>query len=62
MHWGPWAPSGSNPGMVSDELGRDFVRRGIKLIDPEAGTHALLKELAWGERHVNAVVYTASEW
>ncbi|WP_394940524.1 SDR family NAD(P)-dependent oxidoreductase [Psychromicrobium sp. YIM B11713] len=62
VHWGPWAPSGHNPGMVSHELGRDYIRRGIKLIDPEAGTHALLKELAWGERDVNAVVYTASGW
>ncbi|WP_041685652.1 type I polyketide synthase [Renibacterium salmoninarum] len=62
VHWGPWAPSGNNPGMVSHELGRDYIRRGIKLIDPDAGTHALLKELAWGERDLNAVVYTASGW
>ncbi|AJT42062.1 type I polyketide synthase [Psychromicrobium lacuslunae] len=62
VHWGPWAPSGTNPGMVSQELARDYQRRGIKLIDPEAGTHALLKELAWGERDLSAVVYTASGW
>ncbi|MCW1249515.1 SDR family oxidoreductase [Acaricomes phytoseiuli] len=63
VHWGPWAPAEQNPGMVSPELGRDYARRGIKLIDPEAGTFALLKELAWGQRDLNAVVYTASaQW
>ncbi|MFD4507118.1 SDR family NAD(P)-dependent oxidoreductase [Streptomyces sp. NPDC058457] len=62
VHWGPWAPTGGHTGMVSPELGREYARRGVKLIDPDEGTAALLRELAWGEESVRAVVYTASGW
>jgi acyl transferase domain-containing protein/NAD(P)H-dependent flavin oxidoreductase YrpB (nitropropane dioxygenase family) len=62
VHWGPWAPTGGHTGMVSPELGREYARRGIRLIDPEEGTAALLRELAWGDESVRAVVYTASGW
>ncbi|MEV6051830.1 SDR family NAD(P)-dependent oxidoreductase [Streptomyces sp. NPDC052107] len=62
VHWGPWAPSATHRGMVGAELGREYARRGIELIDPDEGTAALLRELAWGEPSVRAVVYTASGW
>ncbi|MHB9864003.1 SDR family NAD(P)-dependent oxidoreductase [Streptomyces sp. YIM S03343] len=62
VHWGPWAPTGGHTGMVSPELGREYARRGIRLIDPEEGTAALLRELAWGDDSVRAVVYTSSGW
>ncbi|WP_031174095.1 type I polyketide synthase [Streptomyces durhamensis] len=62
VHWGPWAPSGTHGGMVGAELGREYARRGIGLIDPDEGTAALLRELAWGEPSARAVVYTASGW
>ncbi|MFD5793956.1 SDR family NAD(P)-dependent oxidoreductase [Streptomyces diastatochromogenes] len=62
VHWGPWAPSGIHSGMVGEELGREYARRGVKLIDPDEGTAALLRELAWGDRSARAVVYTASGW
>ncbi|MFF7471943.1 SDR family NAD(P)-dependent oxidoreductase [Streptomyces sp. NPDC008092] len=62
VHWGPWAPVGGHTGMVSPELGREYARRGIRLIDPDEGTAALLRELAWGAESVRAVVYTASGW
>ncbi|MER5542567.1 SDR family NAD(P)-dependent oxidoreductase [Streptomyces sp. NPDC002589] len=62
VHWGPWAPSGAHSGMVGAELGREYARRGIALIDPDEGTAALLRELAWGEPSARAVVYTASGW
>ncbi|MGP3926284.1 SDR family oxidoreductase [Streptomyces sp. 8N616] len=62
VHWGPWAPAGSHTGMVTPELGREYARRGITLIDPEEGTLALLRELAWGDESARAVVYTASGW
>ncbi|MFE9452971.1 SDR family NAD(P)-dependent oxidoreductase [Streptomyces sp. NPDC006739] len=62
VHWGPWAPTGGHTGMVSEELGREYARRGVRLIDPEEGTAALLRELAWGAESVRAVVYTASGW
>ncbi len=60
VHWGPWAASGGHDGMVTEELMRSYARRGIKLIDPEEGMLALLRELAWGTD--NAVLYTASGW
>ncbi|MFE1314611.1 SDR family NAD(P)-dependent oxidoreductase [Streptomyces sp. NPDC058755] len=62
VHWGPWAPSGIHSGMVGEELGREYARRGVRLIDPDEGTAALLRELAWGDRPARAVVYTASGW
>ncbi|QDL74839.1 type I polyketide synthase [Streptomyces malaysiensis subsp. malaysiensis] len=62
VHWGPWAPAGVHGGMVTPELGREYARRGISLIDPEEGTLALLRELAWGEESTASVVYTASGW
>ncbi|MCX5527906.1 SDR family oxidoreductase [Streptomyces bobili] len=62
VHWGPWAPAAGHTGMVGAELAREYARRGIRLIDPEEGTAALLRELAWGEESVTAVVHTASGW
>ncbi|MFD8496907.1 SDR family oxidoreductase [Amycolatopsis sp. NPDC059657] len=62
VHWGPWAPTGTNNGMVTPELMRNYAKRGIELIDPEEGTMSLLRELAWGSEDATAVVYTASGW
>ncbi|RBM18595.1 polyketide synthase [Streptomyces sp. PT12] len=63
VHWGPWAPAGAHPGMVTPELGRDYARRGIELIAPHEGAQALLRELAWGDVPAGgSVVLTASGW
>ncbi|MEK8169089.1 KR domain-containing protein [Streptomyces sp. M19] len=62
VHWGPWAPTGTNNGMVTPELMRNYAARGIRLIDPDEGAMSLLRELAWGPRENTAVVYTASGW
>ncbi|MFE7127872.1 SDR family NAD(P)-dependent oxidoreductase, partial [Streptomyces sp. NPDC057617] len=62
VHWGPWAASETNGGMVTPELMRSYAARGIKLIDPEEGPLSLLRELAWGAPTVHATVYTASGW
>jgi acyl transferase domain-containing protein/NAD(P)H-dependent flavin oxidoreductase YrpB (nitropropane dioxygenase family)/acyl carrier protein len=62
VHWGPWAPTGVNNGMVTPELMRSYAKRGIELIDPEEGTMSLLRELAWGTESDAAVVYSASGW
>ncbi|MFF3884290.1 SDR family NAD(P)-dependent oxidoreductase [Streptomyces sp. NPDC001914] len=62
VHWGPWAPAARHGGMVGPELARAYGRRGIGLIDPEEGTAALLRELAWGDPSATAVVHTASGW
>ncbi len=42
IDWGPWGGGG----MVSPELAREYARRGVALIDPDAGVAALLAELA----------------
>ncbi|MEV4196181.1 SDR family oxidoreductase, partial [Streptomyces toxytricini] len=62
VHWGPWAPSPVHGGMVGPELARHYARQGVRLIDPEEGALALLRELAWGDPAERAVVLTASEW
>ncbi|MBO0806553.1 MAG: SDR family NAD(P)-dependent oxidoreductase, partial [Nocardiopsaceae bacterium] len=59
VHWGPWAPAGAHPGMVTPELARQYGHRGISLIDPREGARALLRELAWGDPALTSVVYTA---
>jgi len=46
--------------MVTPEIGRQYAKRGIAMIDPEEGALSLLRELAWGERSVTSVVYTAT--
>lgn len=46
VDWGPWAADAG--GMVTPELERAYVRRGIPLIAPDAGTAAFLDELAYG--------------
>jgi NAD(P)-dependent dehydrogenase (short-subunit alcohol dehydrogenase family)/acyl carrier protein len=44
IDWGPW----SGTGMVSEALEREFERRGVALIDVEAGSRILADELARG--------------
>ncbi len=46
--WGPW----DSAGMVSDELRREYDRRGIGLIPLEAGVAGLLDEI--DEPHADA--------
>ncbi|SCK48657.1 type I polyketide synthase [Streptomyces sp. WMMB 322] len=62
VHWGPWAASETNSGMVTPELMRSYAARGIELLDPEEGPLSLLRELAWGAPTVHAVVAAASGW
>jgi len=46
INWGPW----DAPGMVSDELRRDFVRRGVSLVPAEEGVRRFLDELRVGRK------------
>ena len=46
--------------MVTRELGREYGRRGIGMIDPEQGAASLLQELAWGDPQLTAVLYTGT--
>ena len=60
VDWGPWAGrggsgagagglgAGGSTGMISPELEREYARRGVSLIDPDAGVACLLAELAAG--------------
>ncbi|MEV4258812.1 SDR family NAD(P)-dependent oxidoreductase, partial [Spirillospora sp. NPDC049652] len=43
--WGPWAGGG----MVSPDLAREYARRGVGLVDPDAAVAALLHEIVAGE-------------
>jgi acyl transferase domain-containing protein/NAD(P)H-dependent flavin oxidoreductase YrpB (nitropropane dioxygenase family)/NADP-dependent 3-hydroxy acid dehydrogenase YdfG len=61
VDWGPWAGrggSGAGGGMISEELEREYARRGVSLIDPDAGVACLLAELADGSGPAQ-VVYSA---
>jgi NAD(P)-dependent dehydrogenase (short-subunit alcohol dehydrogenase family) len=63
VHWGPWAPREEHGGMVGVELARSYAGRGIELIDPEQGVGCLLRELAWGDPALRAVVLNAAtDW
>lgn len=46
INWGPW----DAPGMVSDELRRDFVRRGVSLVPAAEGVRRFLDELRVGRK------------
>jgi acyl transferase domain-containing protein/NAD(P)H-dependent flavin oxidoreductase YrpB (nitropropane dioxygenase family)/NAD(P)-dependent dehydrogenase (short-subunit alcohol dehydrogenase family) len=52
IHWGPWGATG----MVSENLGREFARHGVGLIDPEDGVACILRELALGSPSSAAVI------
>ena len=58
VHWGPWAPVAGHPGMVTPELGREYAKRGVAMIDPGQGASSLLRELAWGDPGLRSVIYT----
>ena len=55
VDWGPWAGTG----MVSDELEREYARRGIGLVDPDDGVACLLAELASGRDDAQVVLMRA---
>jgi acyl transferase domain-containing protein/NAD(P)H-dependent flavin oxidoreductase YrpB (nitropropane dioxygenase family) len=57
LDWGPWA---GGAGLVTPELEREYARRGITLIDPEAGVAGLLAELAAG-RGPAQVIYMCGD-
>ncbi|MCC7217974.1 MAG: SDR family NAD(P)-dependent oxidoreductase [Burkholderiales bacterium] len=44
INWGPWGGAG----MVSPELEREYAKRGIGLIDPDAGAATFVDELLHG--------------
>jgi NAD(P)-dependent dehydrogenase (short-subunit alcohol dehydrogenase family) len=62
VNWGPWAPRGHRPGMVSPELEREFLRRGKQLLDPLQAAACLLDELADSRTGQTSVVWAPAGW
>jgi NAD(P)-dependent dehydrogenase (short-subunit alcohol dehydrogenase family) len=56
FNWGPWDGSG----MVSDDLRREYERRGLGLIDPKEGVAAFLDELSDPEGPAQVIVMSAT--
>ncbi len=56
INWGPWR----SLGMVSPELEREYVRRGVGLIEPEEGIKALLDEI-FSDQSTNSQVILMSQ-
>ncbi len=46
INWGPW----DAPGMVSEELRREFARRGVSLVPAEIGVQRLVEEINYGRK------------
>jgi NAD(P)-dependent dehydrogenase (short-subunit alcohol dehydrogenase family) len=57
IDWGPW----SGAGMVSDELAREYGRRGIGLIDLREGIESFIREISTSDARDPQVVLMAGE-
>ena len=57
IDWGPWASTG----MVSDELAREYARRGISLIPLADGLDMLLQEMGAGAKEQAQVIIAAAD-
>ncbi|MCH2105101.1 MAG: SDR family NAD(P)-dependent oxidoreductase [Planctomycetes bacterium] len=55
FNWGPWDGSG----MVSEELRREYQRRGLGLIDPAEGVDAFFNELSRDRGPAQVIVMSA---
>jgi len=58
INWAPW----KNSGMVSTELQGEFGRRGIRLIQPAAGSRAFAIEIQKGRKCEAEVVVGDGPW
>ena len=58
VNWGPWDHSG----MVSEQVRRQFLERGVEPIPPSAGVEAALDEIEAGSRTQPAVVSGNGPW
>jgi acyl transferase domain-containing protein/NAD(P)-dependent dehydrogenase (short-subunit alcohol dehydrogenase family) len=58
VNWGPWDQSG----MVSEQVRRQFLERGVQPIAPAAGAEAALNEIESGRRTQPAVVSGDGPW
>jgi len=58
INWGPWAKKG----MVSDEVERQFVERGVQIIPPAAGRRILDQEIRLGGKGEAEVILGGGNW
>ena len=58
VNWGPW----DQGGMVSEQVRRQFLDRGVQPITPAAGAEAALDEIEAGNRTQPAVVLGDGPW
>jgi Mn-containing catalase/NAD(P)-dependent dehydrogenase (short-subunit alcohol dehydrogenase family) len=47
INWGPWGPTTSGAGMVTEAVARQFASRGINLVEARAGADLFFKEMFW---------------
>ena len=58
MNWGPW----DHHGMVTEEVRRQFLSRGIHMIPPDAGVDAVLLEMERGALQDAVVAFGEGPW
>ncbi len=59
IDWGPWAPTNTGSGMVSDALEAEYARQGVGMIRGEEGVSSLLAELASGSSAPQVILMRA---
>ena len=57
INWGPW----DSTGMVSDELRREYARRGIGLISEDQGIQGLVDEIRSGDKRFAQVILMSAD-
>lgn len=58
INWGPWGKTG----MVSPEVQRQFMERGVPLVPPSVGSHAFDRELRYGRKGQVEVIIGSGPW
>jgi len=59
INWGPWAPTTTDSGMVSESLEQEYARAGIGMISKSEGVQHLLEELASGSTETQVILMRA---
>jgi acyl transferase domain-containing protein/NAD(P)-dependent dehydrogenase (short-subunit alcohol dehydrogenase family)/NAD(P)H-dependent flavin oxidoreductase YrpB (nitropropane dioxygenase family)/acyl carrier protein len=58
INWGPWAKAG----MVSAEVQRQFMERGVQLVQPSAGSRMFDREIRYGRKGQVEVIIGSGPW
>jgi acyl transferase domain-containing protein/NADP-dependent 3-hydroxy acid dehydrogenase YdfG len=62
INWGPWARTTHGAGMLTPETTRQFLERGLQLIEPEEGSAFLMHELLHAPRDEVEVIAGNHPW